>query len=356
MLCEKSEIYKIINFGQIYFYIEIFVMLLLSFKLLFIDKISFKRATIYLLLIFIFVVNAKIINSKLLVFCLLFVLNANYIDYKDFLKKDLILKSLLLLFIISLCLFNVIPDVIQTTNGVVKHSLGFRHPNFLCPYIITLIIEYICLKDGIHKKIGYIFIGILLSILYFITRSRTSLLAFLIAFLIYIVLKNNNKIIDNKIVKRCINLFPICLVLINFILIYLYSIDFPFINSLNELLSGRIKFGYTFLSDYNMTFFGQNITLVDIRTAKLNGLVPKVLDMAFIHLLLKNGIIIFLVFVFSISTIQYFSVKKKNYELILANIFFILTALSEVYIYNVALNFVLILFLSLSNNKREEIT
>ena len=354
VLTKQSELSSVIYLSKLNNIIEIIVLVLLSIKILFIDDISFKKSILYLFLIYVFFKNCMLVDYKIPLFTMFFIISAQNINFKDFLKKDIILKLTLMLLIILLCITQVIPNVIQIVGTTFKQSLGFKYANYFSIYFISLMIEIICINKGIKNKYSYIIIILCLSFIFFITRSRTALMIFIFIFIIYLLLKNNKQILKNNYLRLFITIFPLIIFIINILLIILYSKESSIGHILNNFLTGRIKCAYEFLGDYDLTLFGQPLRLVSTRTAKLYGISAKVLDMAFIHVILRNGLIIFITFILTLIINQYYILKNKNLELLMANTFFIITALAETYIYNLSINFILIGTLYFINNKKKE--
>ncbi len=156
-------------------------------------------------LFILFFINYKIINETGLLLTFFILIGLKHIDLRKVFHIILLVSLLSYIIIISLSLFNVIPDnIIEfARNGklISKHALGFRNPNLLHLLLFKIIVLIVYLY---YKKINLLFLsGLLLvnSVMYEFSYSRGGALA--INLLIILLLCSRYKIFQNFILKLC---------------------------------------------------------------------------------------------------------------------------------------------------------
>ncbi len=333
-----SELSVMFDLSKVYKYIQILVGTIFLIKIIFVDKHRLKDLLIYFAIIVLFLINAYFADTEFLLFILLIVLASKNIDFKKFVQNDIKIRILLLFIIIFLCLIGFLPNFSRIINGIYKQSFGFAHPNVLCTYVVTILLEILYL----NKKINLIYIIFnifILSVLYYFCNSRTSIYAYIIVFIMYIGIKNKEKFFNHKKISRLFCGLPIILFLLSIFCIYLYGIKNEFIIILNNLLTTRISSGYRFFSNYGITLFGSPIKTISTRAALLSGVSIDTIDMGYLKIAINNGLLISLVIIGVLVFLQKNAIKTNNYKILLISTYFIIVGFAEANICNVLLNF-----------------
>ena len=158
---------------------------------------------------------------------------------------------------------------------------------------------------------------------------------------------------ENKLIKKILMFLPIILLVISFILGVTYNKNNKLMNKFNVVLSGRLSSSNNFLKDYKLNLLGNKISLVGTRQAKQSNIDVRILDMGYIHLGVRYGIIILCLFIYVLTYIQYYSIKNKDYKTLFCNTFFIIVGFAETYIFVLTINFILFKFMYIYEENRK---
>lgn len=242
-----------------------------------------------------------------------------FMDFKKFIKADIILKVILISITLCLAFNKVIPnDVFYRENGFIRQALGFKNPNQLSLYLMVMLAEIMYLKST-KKNFLFLILAIMTIIVeYFVINTKTIIIlipAMIIFYFIYAHKYNFiEKVCNNKIIKGFIYIFPIILTVLMLVSITMYKNNPESIEVVDRLFSGRIRFSSIFYNEYKVSIFGSNIP------DYIKGIV--VLDNMYLKLLLKFGIIQYFIYM-----IILFANVKKAYKLKEYNVIFIITLL-----------------------------
>lgn len=131
--------------------------------------------------------------------------------------------------------------------------------------------------------------------------------------------------------------------ILSFVLVYLYSSNLKIVGFFDELLSHRISLAYSILDNYGISLLGQYIPLVSTTEARRTGLTALVLDNAYMHLLLRYGVVLFVVFILFYSYFIYISFEEKGILSML--IVFLYCGITETWLIRIEIDFLLVLFI-----------
>lgn len=253
---------------------------------------------------YIFSKDTTFIRLAFLIVCMYF------IEFNKFVKFDIAIKIIILLTTITLNRIGIIPEhIVYREDAIIKrYSLGFTNPNVLSLYLTTIMFEvFYILKDKYKILTIPFFIGIIIFINY-ITNTRTSMIV-LLATLVFEILYLINKqifirIFENKVVKVLIYAVPIVLTAITVICTILYNIDPSKVVVLNKLFSNRLKWYAIFFNEFNISIWGKPIPDV---------LRNIILDNAYLKVLLKFGVITYVIFIIFTILCKKRIYKNKDY-------------------------------------------
>ena len=312
-----------------------------SIKMILVDKYSLKKLLCYCIILAFLFMNAMKTDNNTLFFSVLVALSADNIDFEKFIKIDIKIRILLVVTIVSLSLMGILPNFTRLINGSLKHGFGFLHPNILCFFVITILLELLY----ITKKITFKYIVFNVFIIYLLTMfcfSRTSVYSFIFIFIVNIILKNKEKILERKFIKKIVCLLPLLLTILSLVLIIGYGKGNTISRKMDIIFTERIKAGYTFYKDYGIKILGNKIETIGTRAALFVGHKTNIFDMGYLRLLVGYGLIIAAIMIILLCLLQKSILKKKDYKLLLISTFFILTGFAENNIYNIIMNFTLI--------------
>ena len=296
-------------------------ILILSYLLLVINfvvqssKYKVKSIVIIILCIAISLISWKVSNSSEIAVLIIFIVSLKNIKFNDLVKFDI--KAKIALVIVVLIFYGLgLTDVYYKyrEDGRVRSSMGFSHPNIFGTYIFSICCEYIYLnykKIKLYKVIGLVIVSFLVS---YFSDSRTAQLSILIAVLFWCVFNKYN-IFKYKVVNFILSILFLLLTIVSYILGVLYADNNKLVLKLDELLTGRIRCIDQFISDYDVNLFGNELELVGTREAEENGISAKILDNAYMKILLQYGLISYVLFFILLFLGIKNAIKEKNYAL-----------------------------------------
>lgn len=270
----------------------------------------------------------------LLLTIFLVLISSMNIDFEKIVKCDLFIKIVVSLFvIINYFAGNTDSIEIHRTDGLLRYSFGFFHPNTFSLYLVFMYFNMSYLQ---RKKITarLIVLGCVCS--YIVLRFADSKTAFLInsIFLIYLVFKKQiDRLLENKrVVNQIKNLFVYFFLLSFLLTISKNLIGDEFFEQVDSLFSGRLSVQLYYLENFKINLFGNDVEYV------------RSLDNAYIRMLLSYGICG--VFIFSYISANICRRAYKNDDGIIILMFFLISTygLMENLIYNPILNVFMIYF------------
>ena len=296
-------------------------ILILSYLLLVINfvvqssKYKVKSIILIVLCIVISLISWKVSNSSEIAVLIIFVVSLKNIKFNDIVSFDIKAKITLVATILIFYALGL-TDVYYKyrEDGRIRSSMGFSHPNIFGTYIFSICCEYIYLnykKIKFYKVVGLVVVSFLVS---YFSDSRTAQLSILIAVLFWCVFSKYN-IFKYKVVNFTLSILFLILTIISYVLGVLYSDNNGFVLKLDELLTGRIKCIDQFINEYDVKLFGNELELVGTREAEENGISAKILDNAYIKILLQYGLVSYLLFFILLFFGIKNAIKEKNYAL-----------------------------------------
>lgn len=106
-------------------------------------------------------------------------------------------------------------------------------------------------------------------------------------------------------------IIPIC-----FIIIVFFSYNYDKFLALDNILGGRLYYGYTAFNNYSLTLFGQNIEMVGTSTFTRNpNLRYFYIDSGYLQTLFLRGIALTVIILIGYTVISYKAIKNKEIEL-----------------------------------------
>ncbi|WP_302579574.1 hypothetical protein [Clostridium saudiense] len=348
---QQSEINYMYNVTNLYQNISIIVGCSLYLLFLAFGNFKPKQLIVYACVTVIVIVSIYILNDKYIFVALGFILLASKIDIEKFVKFDLKIKLFSLVLIISLCKLGVINNYTREINGAFKQGLGFSHPNFLTALVMIILIEWFYIRYHKLKLFDYIGIAICIVIIWNIAASRTSVLTFLVIYLMVIITKAFPNIFEINILKLIISILPIIGVVISFTMVYLYGKGVPFALSINTVVTGRLKLAYNLLNKYGISLFGQFINVYGTRSVNYTSDSLFNVDMSYVLIPIRYGVCILALLIIGYYFLSKFAINKKNNMFVLAIIYFVVLGLAESYFYRIQYNFTMVFLLAYVGEK-----
>lgn len=293
---------------------------------------------------FIYIVYLNTHNLNFVIICFM-LLAMHKINLNKLCRIALTTNVTLTAAIIFSTIFGLGPDNIHNRIGTLflqRHSLGFLEPNFLGAFLLEICILTTYLRWKDLKIIDNIFLFTVLYLITFIANSRTSS----ILLILLIILVNLNKFWIKKPLLKFNYILANATVLlapaITFIMTKLYCSSVPFALWSDEILSYRFRNICYSLATNNITWFGTKMHI----TTEMN-LIANLYG-AF---LLKFGIITLLLFLAGYILVLRKAYLYKNIPLMIIITLTMLQGISDYYPIMIHINFSILTFSCLLNNK-----
>jgi len=330
--------------------ILLFIIQFLEFK----GSIKWKRLILFTILSVLGILSYYKSDSLYFLKFVLIISTITNLDFEDFLKKDVIIKSILILTVIILYFLGYTDNVLVYRSGnVIRYSLGLGHPNTLGMYIAMILTEVFWIRRNKNNIfLVTLSIGFLVFIKY-ITDSRSSMVV--LSLVILLSLLNNKKwlkIFDKKYLKLLVKCSFIILSVLSLGLCYIYAHKYLPAIKLNSILSNRLYWWTFYLKNYDLNLLGNKLFIPNAITKYL-GRYYLSIDNAFIYTLLEYGILIWVFYglMFYLTFIKMY--KEKEYYLIGIMVVLMLSGLMEICLISFNFNPFILLFSSLLFNENK---
>ncbi|MCM1155766.1 MAG: hypothetical protein NC392_10470 [Roseburia sp.] len=313
-----------------------------------------KRELIIIIGITIPIVIATILSdSRPILSAWMFIVAAKNSDLDKIIHTAYKILLIMVPIVILLCLLGFIDDKILMRGSVERISLGFSHPNQLGLRIFQLMVCHCYVnknKIGIANYL-YIFFAIVFTIS--VPNSQTTYIAlgillFLLSF--YRYFEKQKKIIMELYMKS---------LLIGACLFSFFSIIFSYINvnkyfilaRINSWMSSRFSVCHRVWLIYGVSFWGQKIYVTE-EERKLVGIKNALwLDNAYVSILLRYGVVVFLIFSIGYLCLIKNMILQKEYLLVIILFLYSVYGIMETGLYMITHNIFLIAFSYLLYNK-----
>lgn len=163
--------------------------------------------------------------------------------------------------------------------------------------------------------------------------------------------RKNEKNFGKKINNIVSNTFFVCAA-ISFISAFLYSRNNWLMIKINEIITGRLNFIVQFFKEYKILAFGNEIIIIGTKLSSETGLKPWILDNAYSLILLRYGIIPFLMLGVYLNLFFKKAYENKEYIIVSIMLVFLLFGLLESGIVKVEYNIFWLYFSKLLYDKK----
>ncbi len=348
------EYYSLVNYINRICNYTLLVLLFVFWLLSFYRGVKWSIGLLLRYIGFLFVVFLIELNIRdtTLMILVLFVMAAQFIDFDKLLRYDIKLKLVLLLVIFGMCALGIVENRVGDYYSGYKQAFGFSHANALACYVLTILVEWLCIR---YKKMRwYDWSGIILAfiVLSLVTNSRSSIYTFVVIFILFILANLISKLFFSKMVKLAFVVITPAIGIFSFWAVKLYAEGNSIISALNTWLSGRIRLAYYAVTVKGIKLFGQEIRFSN-RIVKVNNTTVFLVDNAYIHMALRWGLVILVLIVVAYSFLFIKLLKMKRVDLALMALFFVILGFGETYMNNVLYNISLLCLLSVSDTLKQ---
>ena len=263
-------------------------------------------------------VSGRLSGSNTLFYLWLFVLMAKEIDFRGVALEATLLLTVGTAVFALLVLTGVIPEYCTgRSNGTICHGLGYCHPNCLSQAIAILALGYGCVRRSTFKLWDYLLLVGLIVFIWLVPNSRTAAACLLL----YIVLRAFEPLFSGLAeaargrVSAFLAVLFFCGAAAIVLLCVFYDPALSWMQKLDTVLSCRLSYCKAALDEFGVSLIGQQVYLTPSeRTyAGLADLEERIVDVAYVHILLRNGLIPMLLLMAGFTLSIWYAGRKGNY-------------------------------------------
>ena len=241
-------------------------------------------------------------------------------------------------------MFKIIPDTTSVRDdGSMRWALGFAQPNTTAAILLSIIAEWIILKNGKLQLRHYGVLFVMLVVINNITNSRSTAVGLIVIIISCFFLGKQSKSLSLPVRLTFICLYPI-FAITDYLIAKNYNYN-GILLKLNNLFSGRISLIHYFTEHFDITFWGQYIPTRDPNNLK--NTYYLVVDNSYISILLKYGLIFLIVFGILYMMFINRVIAERSIGLIAISIAFLAIANMENTLYIPAYNVILPFLISI---------
>ena len=353
----SSELPRIYGVGSIFAAMKWAAVFLALVKMVFFTKYDAHGLVFSVVLVSASVLSWWYSGSDYVIMMSFFVIAAKDIDYALICKAASTCCLLCIAIVIAMSTIGLLPNIVQSESYlfgflIESHSLGFQHVNFLGDYVLLSVMCILYLrKDRIGIR-DYVALLALAAVLYLYINTRTS--AALLAMTAGLLFPAQYRLSKRLLVTLCISL-SVGAALLSFILPNLYQSGNAVMDLIDEALSKRLSFAATFLEDYGVLPFGQELELVSTIEASETGQTMAILDNAYLHLLLRFGLVPFLLYSGMYVALVRKSIRANDLTLLVMCTSILVCSVAEKWGFMVGYNMVLLSLFAHSSKPPKQI-
>ena len=194
-----------------------------------------------------------------------------------------------------------------------RHFLGFSWVTTSSILFLFILFEYIYLKKGKINTFEYI-IG--MGFAYWLYKMSDARMTFMVSVLVltwfWFIIIFVEKI---KLAERLKSIFAITPFIISIVAItfqYIYSPDNTVLYKLNDILTGRLKWGRQGIDEYGLSLFGTKIEWVGYDADWESGMKYNYVDSSYLQIALEYGLIVLVIILILYAILIYSSIRNKH--------------------------------------------
>lgn len=329
------------------------IFALLIFQIVFLQSYT-KRELMIIILITVPVIIATVLSGQRQMMSVwMFVVAAKNVDVDKVIRTAYKILLVMLPAVVILCLLGVIENATMMRGSVQRFALGFSHPNQLGLSVFQLMACYCYINKDKLNKLNYIYFLLAVLFLVKIPNSKTAYIATTVLLLMLVLYKfiKNQKPEYMIAYEKGILIGAFCLNFFSIIFSYI-DVNRNFILArVNSWMSSRFSVCHKVWLLYGVSFWGQRIYVTESERA-LVGIKNRLwLDNSYVSLLLRYGILIYLIFSIGYLCLVKSMLIKREYVLAIILFLYAIYGLMETGWYMITHNIFLITFSTLLYRK-----
>lgn len=316
-----------------------------------------KREIIFIIGITLSIVVATVLSGQnTLLSSWIFIVASKNIDLDRIIRAAYRILIIMIPMIALLCLLGFIDDRTMMRGDYLRFSLGFLHPNHLGMRVFQLMSCHCYINRNKLGIFDYLFIVLSIIFAVKIPNSQTAyvcLIVFLIVLLGYRYVVNQKKIMTEMYAK-CLLIGAFLLNILSIILSYIDVSGNIILSKIDKWMSMRFSACHKVWQIYGVSFFGQRVYVLEEERKRVGITVPLWLDNAYMNMLLRYGVLVFLIFSIGYLYLIRKMTMQKKYVLVIILFLYSLYGTMEPALYMITHNIFLIAFADILYNKRKE--
>lgn len=264
-----------------------------------------------------FLIMSLHINGITMLPLFLLIYSSRNIKFEKIAKFTMIISSIMLIITILSAKLGIITNYVYISKNRIREYLGFRYS--LYPQIIMFNITalYLYLNREKHKKISYVILICLNSLMFRYTDSRLSFYLSIFLVFIFFILNIKKDILNNR--KIVCSLMVISFIICWFVAYYsavLYNPSNKLMYKINAVFEKRLYFGQQSLDTYSLNLLGHDVSYIgnglNKEGEKTIGVYSHV-DSFYLNFTEKYGLITMWILIIMLTISAYKMYKDKNY-------------------------------------------
>lgn len=294
-----SNLYESENLKMINLFVDYMSLILLMIQILFFQEYTKKELVVIGIITAIIIPFTIVSGYVKLMNVWIFVVASKKCSFEDTIRRAYHVLLIMIPIIVLSSRIGLIEDTVRYRNGIVRYSLGFAHPNTLGMKIFQLLACHFYIRREKLNIWDYLFLMAAIVFTYTVPNSQTSYISMMV--LLLGILLNH---FANKLGTSFSHIYSACLIamaaLFN-ILSVMWSLigikDNSALATLDRFLSNRFSVCHRTFQIFGATLLG-NPTLTT-GTYTISGQMETLfLDNAYMVLLLRYGIVAYILFSF----------------------------------------------------------
>lgn len=329
------------------------VFVLLMFQIAFLQSYT-KRELMIIIFITIPVIIATVLSGQRQMMSVwMFIVAAKNVDVNSVICTAYRISLIMLPLVMLMCLLGIIENATMMRGSVQRFALGFSHPNQLGLSVFQLMACYCYINKDKLYKLNYVYFLLVVLFLVKIPNSKTAYIATTVLLFMLVLYKfiRNQKPEYMVAYEKGILIGTFCL---NFFSVFFSYIDVNrnfILARINSWMSSRFSVCHKVWLLYGVSFLGQRIYVTESER-ELVGIKNRLwLDNSYVSLLLRYGILMFLIFSIGYLCLVKSMLLKREYVLAIILFLYAIYGLMETGWYMITHNIFLITFSTLLYKK-----
>lgn len=338
--------------------------LLLAVKIAFYQNYNKKELRVIIVTGVILLISSLLSGVQLLVTAFIFIVAAKDIDIRKLIQITIIIQVICIVIIAILAVSGTIEHrTVVRNDNTMRYSLGFKHPNALASQVLQLITCWVLYRWNNLNYRDYFAMLTLTLVVESLTDSRTSflLMSLLVILVVFYKFLYNKKILErntiDNILSVVVKITVIAAPIISIFMGVIYNPNSNILKMINKLFSGRIKLLNDYVLEKGYSIMGQKIEIISTFASKKSEVYnTTALDNAYGHMAVRYGVVVLIIFVLGYYLLVKRASKEKNTPLLIYIFIYFIFGLSEIYIFNLPYNIMLLYLSSVVYNEKSTIS